>query len=255
MSKSIQLILMYHKIIDEEGIYALPPKRFRKQLEIIQKSTKLSVITCEEALHNKSGIVITFDDGTDDNYTAASILEEFGMKGTFFVIGNRINQKGFLTAQQIKELYQRGHSIGTHTFTEYFGLDRADYQTALHEWKQGRETIEDIIGSKVNFGSVPGGYYSPKMVQPTYEAGVEHLFTSEPILTRWCVNHCWIYGRFTVYSYSPDESIKKLVELSKLEIAKDKFIWNTKKTVKKVFRKQYLFFYEWYKQSRMKLNK
>ena len=65
------------------------------------------------ASNNK--IAITFDDGPDPNWTPKilSVLDKYGVKGTFFLIGVQAEKYSSLT----KRLYEDGHEIGNHTFT------------------------------------------------------------------------------------------------------------------------------------------
>ena len=60
-------------------------------------------------------IAITFDDGPDPNWTPKilSVLDKYGVKGTFFLIGVQAEKYSSLT----KRIYEDGHEIGNHTFT------------------------------------------------------------------------------------------------------------------------------------------
>jgi peptidoglycan/xylan/chitin deacetylase (PgdA/CDA1 family) len=60
-------------------------------------------------------IALTFDDGPHPRYTPQilDILDEFGIKATFFIIG--INAENY--PDTVMEVIKRGHEIGNHTYT------------------------------------------------------------------------------------------------------------------------------------------
>ena len=72
--------------------------------------------------HNIDPIVsFTFDDAPISAATrGAPILEDFGVRGSFYLcgglIGGHSDIQPILSASQARELAQRGHEIGCHTF-------------------------------------------------------------------------------------------------------------------------------------------
>lgn len=68
---------------------------------------------------NKKDIAITFDDGPNPYFTQKilDILDSFNVKATFFVIGKRCLEY----PEILKEIKQRGHLIGNHTFSHKSG--------------------------------------------------------------------------------------------------------------------------------------
>ncbi|MEU4559626.1 bifunctional polysaccharide deacetylase/glycosyltransferase family 2 protein [Actinoplanes sp. NPDC023936] len=78
-------------------------------------------------------IVLTFDDGPSPEYTPEimDVLEEYGVPGTFFMIGSEISRYPGLT----KEVLDAGHEIGIHTFTH-------PDMSAENEWRRRVEMQE-----------------------------------------------------------------------------------------------------------------
>ncbi len=68
---------------------------------------------------NKKDIALTFDDGPNPDFTQKilNILDSFNIKATFFVIGERCLDY----PEILKEIKQRGHLIGNHTFSHKKG--------------------------------------------------------------------------------------------------------------------------------------
>ena len=83
------LVLCYHKIDhvrqDWTGIVTTP-ETFRRQLEYLKDHYHIRDIRDDLRQPRKRDVLITFDDGYEDNYTtAAPILEELGIPATFFI--------------------------------------------------------------------------------------------------------------------------------------------------------------------------
>lgn len=69
-----------------------------------------------------SAVSFTFDDGDEDHaLLAAPQLEKRGFRGTFWIIGNKIDKGDSVrpraTWQQLREMANRGHEISNHSFT------------------------------------------------------------------------------------------------------------------------------------------
>ena len=60
-------------------------------------------------------IFLTFDDGPHEIYTPKilDILDEFGVKATFFVVGKNAERY----PQIVKRIHKKGHDIGNHTYS------------------------------------------------------------------------------------------------------------------------------------------
>ncbi|MEP6870789.1 MAG: polysaccharide deacetylase family protein [Anaerolineaceae bacterium] len=63
---------------------------------------------------DRNEVAITFDDGPDANYTLpiATILEQYGVRGTFFEVGKAVLRNPQIT----QELMDRGHVVGNHSY-------------------------------------------------------------------------------------------------------------------------------------------
>lgn len=72
---------------------------------------------CVNGNHN-SGLFITlsFDDNLIEHYQAAQLLEDHGMRGTFYVNSGRLSTTStYMSRSQVQDLESRGHEIGGHT--------------------------------------------------------------------------------------------------------------------------------------------
>lgn len=89
------LVLYYHKIYDLKRDWnglAVKPETFKKQMEFIKNNYTVLKGDDDWSKCNEDAIVVTFDDGFEDNYlNALPILEEVGIPATFFISTGNIN--------------------------------------------------------------------------------------------------------------------------------------------------------------------
>jgi peptidoglycan/xylan/chitin deacetylase (PgdA/CDA1 family) len=86
-------------------------------------------------------------------------MAKYGFKGVFFIMTVSINRPGYLTKVQIKNLSDKGHTIGAHTWdhhlvTKYTGTDWTTQIT------KPKKKLEDITGKAVNFFAYPSGIWN-----------------------------------------------------------------------------------------------
>lgn len=86
-------------------------------------------------------ILITFDDSNDQQYNRAKpILDQFGLKGTFYCIGDPIarNVAGSLSVAQASTLYNEGHDLAFHqwlnTYNNYTELTSQQLDDEVTNW-------------------------------------------------------------------------------------------------------------------------
>ena len=143
--------------------------------------------------------LITVDDGGASYHALlADRLEAYGWRGYCFVATNQVGRPGFLTATQIRELYQRGHVVGTHSASHPARFSACTPAEMREEWTVSRKALEDILGSEVTIGSVPGGYYSKAVARAAGDAELTQLFTSEPTTVASDVDGCVVMGRYAI---------------------------------------------------------
>ncbi|UYY83720.1 polysaccharide deacetylase family protein (plasmid) [Arthrobacter sp. YA7-1] len=66
---------------------------------------------------NPTVVTLTFDDGNADQLNAAQIMNNYGLKGTFFTPSGYIDNPGYLSLSDLQGLAAAGHEIGGHTVT------------------------------------------------------------------------------------------------------------------------------------------
>ncbi len=109
----------------------------------------------------EKAVVLTFDDGPDPVYTPQilAILRQYGVKATFFPIGQHVAENPDLARQVIAE----GHEMGNHTYSHvYFVTTGAE--EIEREIKQAEATIQEVTGQAVRLLRPPGGIYHARII-------------------------------------------------------------------------------------------
>jgi peptidoglycan/xylan/chitin deacetylase (PgdA/CDA1 family) len=83
----------------------------------ISKSQQSSASSNEAVTPFPRGVAsINFDDGFESAYqNGFSVLKKAGIKGTFYIISNRVGQPNYVTRDQVLEMQANGQEIGAHT--------------------------------------------------------------------------------------------------------------------------------------------
>jgi peptidoglycan/xylan/chitin deacetylase (PgdA/CDA1 family) len=124
------------------------------------------------------GVVITFDDGCDtDLLMAAPLLRKYAMGATFYVTAGFVGKKGYLTVQQLRELYGLGFEIGCHSMTHPY-LSDLDMGSLRNEVADAKAQLEQWLGTGIEHFSCPGGRYSRHVKMAVREAGYSSMATS-----------------------------------------------------------------------------
>lgn len=178
-SKHIAPILMYHNIDNGADLLSISPEEFDRHLMFL-KNHHYNVIGLAELVDSiiykkklaPKTVVITFDDGKDNNFTNAyPILKKYNMPATIFVIAGDVNRKGTITAAQIKQMYDSGIiDIGSHTMSHAWLPGRSDKELA-EEITGSKKILEGIIKKKVNFISYPLGGFDHRARLAVIKAG------------------------------------------------------------------------------------
>jgi len=238
--------LMFHDIVsdgnpDSSGfpgpgaaLYKLSMGEFRQHLTsiatIISKPTSVY-----EPVRADCPCFLTFDDGGVSFGDIATILDERGWVGHFFFTTDLIGQPHFLPSRDIRDLADRGHVIGSHSCSHPDRMNRLDFATLVHEWKESIAILSDIAGKRVDAASVSGGYYSKAVAQTAALCGIRWLFTSEPVTAVNRVDECLVLGRYAVRRGVTASELARLVSGERTLRYRAWLEWK-KETVRRILR-------------------
>ena len=180
-------IIMYHHVtrLDSPQPDTVSPERFEWHMVYLKKHhfTVLPLTAFIEALQSgipvpRKSVVITFDDGYEDNYTQAfPILKEYKFPATIFVVADSVNTKGFLTTAQMKELLANGIEIGSHTRTHAY-LPDTPVDVRRTEIFDSKRRLEEETGVRVAHFAYPTGGFDEEIKEMVKQAGYDSACTT-----------------------------------------------------------------------------
>ena len=105
----------------------------------------------------KPEVALTFDDGPDPDVTPQILeaLEDVGVRGTFFVLGEQVRKHPELTRQML----ERGHELGLHGNTHRAAWFRTPKGT-LEDMQKGLDALLEVTGQKPRFFRPAHGVYT-----------------------------------------------------------------------------------------------
>ena len=164
-------VLTYHHIGDGPEWFNTSAAEFEKQLVFLrdQGYTTVSVMELAAGLSGAAQlpsrpVVITFDDGYEDNYTAAfPILMRQQMRGTFFVVTGKIGQMGYMTWEQARKMSEGGMELGSHTVNHYT-LNEINLKELERELLSSRLMLENNLPASAPIFANPFGETAPAVV-------------------------------------------------------------------------------------------
>lgn len=188
-------ILMYHYISEppaDSDIYrvdlSVSPDSFRQQMAYLKENGYTPVdfydlstaIVAHTELPPKP-IILTFDDGYTDNYEEAfPVLQEYGFKGTFFVVTEFIDagREGYMNWEMIEEMSRAGQRIESHSRT-HPDLTTKSRDGLIWEILGSQETLAAHIGYRPRYFCYPGGTYNNETIQVLRELDFWGAVTTE----------------------------------------------------------------------------
>jgi peptidoglycan/xylan/chitin deacetylase (PgdA/CDA1 family) len=203
-------VLMYHGFYEDADAsreprggrgYSVSLGRFGAQVSALDAAFGNAPATSGELEnHRLEGVrwALTFDDGLASAMAAADIVESRGWRAHFFIVSGLLGKPGFMTPEHVVDLHARGHIIGSHSVTHPDPMSGLTHQRLVGEWKGSVEVLSGLLGEPVRVASVPGGSLSRGVIAAAAEAGIDVLFTSEPVSRVRFDEGCAVVGRYAI---------------------------------------------------------
>jgi peptidoglycan/xylan/chitin deacetylase (PgdA/CDA1 family) len=179
--KYVVPILMYHRIVDSRNdLNAVSPESFTRQMAFLYDHgyQVLSLDDLVEGMHKarmfkRHVVALTFDDGYEDNYTNAfPILRKYAFPATVFMIADAVGKPDFLTAEQLKAMYDGGFKVGSHTRRHaYLPKIKDDPVVLEDEVINSKKILEKVLERPIDFFSYPSGGFSESVIEMVKKAG------------------------------------------------------------------------------------
>lgn len=179
-------VLNYHQINNEaHNVLTLSSQEFDAQMNYLSKSGYSTISPEQLADFLETGralppnpILITFDDGYEDNYRVAyPILQKYNFTATFFIITDFAGASGrYMSWKQIEEMKSKGFTFESHT-VNHVALPTLADDDIRTELVKSKEVLEQRLHQKVEYLAYPGGLYDQRVISLVKEAGYRAAFT------------------------------------------------------------------------------
>ncbi len=183
-------ILCYHQIRDWQPFdskrakdYIVPVNNFREQMKILADNGYHTILP--DQLYNylvkgtalpSNPVMLTFDDNKEDHYTIArDEMKKYGFKGVFFIMTVSLGRPGYMTTDQVRQLFDEGNVIGSHTW------DHGNVKSYKEEdWEKQVDKpagqLEKIIGKRPEYFAYPFGLWDKKAIEELKQRGYNLAF-------------------------------------------------------------------------------
>lgn len=179
-------ILVYHRVHPETSreTPSITPDELNRQMRIlVQRWVPAALPTLVRALGGKGtfpprGVVVTFDDGTEDAYRYAfPVLARYRIPATVFLIAAQVGRPGSLDPKQMAEMERTGVRFGSHTLGHDY-LPSLSAEQAAESLRASKGRIEEALGHAVEFLSYPAGGYTAEVIEAAQKAGYQAACTT-----------------------------------------------------------------------------
>jgi len=228
-------ILMYHMVSEhleknksKFNRLRVKPEEFEKQL-IWLKNNNWTSFTLSEVVNLKEvpqkSVVITFDDGYEDNFkNAYPLLKKYGFKATIYIVLNRfnkdwatdkdldhasseLNSERMLSNEQIKEMLDSGLvEIGSHTL-DHVNLPKLNKDEKERQILKSQKQIEEIFNIKCSSFAYPFGFFDNQDVEILKNSSYTNATTvvngvyDKTKCSDFLIPRIMISGRQNIYSF------------------------------------------------------
>lgn len=151
---------------------------------------------------------ISFDDGNaSDIEIALPALVERGLTATFFVLAGRLEGRGSLAADHVRELRRAGMRVGSHGMEHrsWRAMSPAESRVELVE---ARTVLTEVVGERVVDAALPLGLYDRRLLADLRRHGYQRVYTSDRDRAG---ERAWLQPRYSVVSTDTAESVRSAV--------------------------------------------
>ena len=205
-------VLVYHKVgKPPEGSKLkdlwVSPEKFRSQVAWLLAHGYVPALFSDLSKAQKGGkplpanaVLITFDDGYENNYTNAyKILRELGAKGNIFIVFDTIGKANLwhdpgtepwinmASMKMLAEMQESGvMEFGSHTMS-HPNLEKLPLEDAAWELTESKKQLENALGREISAFAYPygAGAYTPAIRALALKAGYVLDFSFRQGKTPW----------------------------------------------------------------------
>jgi len=183
------VILGYHMVASHSAhglhvtpeVFAMQMKYLAKHYQPLHLDELLTILRNNTPMPPRS-CVVTFDDGTLDNFEVAlPILNAFSIPATFFVIGSKLTAPSatHFNAQQANILIANGHHLGGHSHTHPH-LTRVSKEQIKEELALPLQILRSTFAINTPAFAYPYGDFNPEIATVLKTSGYFCAVTTRP---------------------------------------------------------------------------
>lgn len=169
-------VIYYHDVSKRFTDMGTDFSLMQRHFDIIRQSGYKIVPTITESEYQA---MICFDDGWAGIYDYKDELVRQQIFPTIFIAVDLIGKAGYLTHDQIKELYGLGFRFQAHTWSHQ-DLTKFGDKELEHELKDSKRLLEDTFNHSFEAICFPMGRFSSVVKSKSLEFGYTDLYTSLP---------------------------------------------------------------------------
>jgi peptidoglycan/xylan/chitin deacetylase (PgdA/CDA1 family)/glycosyltransferase involved in cell wall biosynthesis len=194
-------VLMYHRVLEQaatesaHGIW-VSAGQFASQLGSLKRRGFQTITFHDydrflrgEAKLPTKPVILTFDDGYEDNYSVAfPLLQQHGFSAVVYAVTDRERRTNFwdsteptaqlMSESQLQELQRNGMEIGSHTMT-HPRLPMQPIEEARCEISNSKDRLEQVLGSRVLSFAYPYGELTCAIKESVGEAGYKFAVAAD----------------------------------------------------------------------------
>lgn len=179
-------VLGYHRINNEDhDALTLSTDEFEAQMRYLKNNGYTALTPDQLYEYLKFGreipyksVLITFDDGYEDNYSNAyPILRKYSLDATIFLISHYIGMPKYLTWDEINAMKDHQIQFEGHTYTHPHLNQIVDEQELKQQLLDSKTDLEKHLGYPVKYFAYPYGDYNQHVIDALKEYGYLAAYT------------------------------------------------------------------------------
>lgn len=211
-------VLLYHHVSDDNSDLpelTVTPAEFERQMAMLKNAgfqtiapeKLIAYMNDESVMLPEKPILITFDDGYEDNYTQAfPILKQAGFRAVIFMVGVNLDRDKRLSSRQIQEMSAYGITFGGHSVTHQ-DLTPLTGTALQHEVRDIKKKLTQVTTYEADLFSYPYGYFNLTTWDEVAAAGYQAAFTTLPGLNSPKQDNIYLLRRIPIYSTTDFSSL------------------------------------------------
>ncbi|MBO5221609.1 MAG: polysaccharide deacetylase family protein [Clostridia bacterium] len=182
-----------------------------------EAEARLTTLLNRENYKTEPTAFLSFDGGFSANtLEIIKVLDQHGLKGTFFVIGENIEKSDTLKAE-MKKAAQNGHRIGIRSYKNSVSTMYESVDAYFEDLYKCRDLLKEILGEAPVLVRMPGGTGTAD-IRFTKNTGNENAISE--VLDRmekegFVVNDWSVNSQDTVSGLSVDDAVSQTLSSSK----------------------------------------